>query len=231
VRATPSASPRSSRISKGEQLYLKACTAKIGYLFVLAFPRCCRAPLPPLTHLRSAFCAQRFFPFRILAIHPPQSQQPPPCLRFIIPIVFSARASLTWCAASWVGPRRSSSGRSGQARAPSMTWSRGSSSSSTRTSTAGWCRQSPPSSSYSWRSSAFRSSTSPPLRPPRGRLHPFHGDVRGRSSLHRYLQAFLCPGWDREEQVRDWRLLLPAPSRDVRLLHQRLLQCQVGGLP
>jgi hypothetical protein len=44
------------------------------------------------------------------------------------------------------------------------------------------------------------------------------------------LQAFLLPGRDKEEQARDRRLLFPASAWDVQLLHQRLLQHQVGGL-
>jgi hypothetical protein len=70
----------------------------------------------------------------------------------------------------------------------------------------------------------------PPLHPPRGRLRPLYGDVRGGLPLHRHLQAFLCPGRVGKEQARGRRLLLPAPASDGQLLHQCLLQRQVGGL-
>jgi hypothetical protein len=55
----------------------------------------------------------------------------------------------------------------------------------------------------------------PPLHSPRVGVRPLHGDVRGSSPLRRHLQAFLRPGRVREEQVRHWRLLLPAAAWDV----------------
>jgi hypothetical protein len=163
-----SASPRSPRSPEGEQLYLKACAAGIGYLFALAFSKRRSAPSSPLVLLRS-----------------------PPCLLFAIPAASSTRISSTRCVASWGGPHRSSPGRSGQARAPSTTWSRGSSSSSTRTPPTGWCLRSPPPSSYPWRSSIFSSSTSPPTLYSSWPSSPLHGDVHGGPSLRPHLQAFL----------------------------------------
>jgi hypothetical protein len=108
------------------------------------------------------FCARHFFLLRLLSIRAAAKQQPPPCLCFATPAASSTRSSWTRCAVFWGGPRRSLSGGFGQARFPSTTWPRGSSSSSTPTPCAGWCRQSPPSYSCSWRSSAFSFNTSPP---------------------------------------------------------------------
>jgi hypothetical protein len=131
-------SPRSPWSPRGDQLYLKASAAGIGYLFALAFSRRRSALLSSLAlfaiclllpALSSLPASLQSFPLHL--------QQSPPCLLLAIPTASSVRNSSTQCAASWGGPRRSSPGRSGQARAPSMTWSRGSSSSSSRTSPAG----------------------------------------------------------------------------------------------
>jgi hypothetical protein len=118
---------------KGGTTLLKPCAAGIGYLFALAFSRRCCALSSSLAPLRFALFARCFFPFLLSArSFPSHLRRSPPCLLSAILAASSDKSSLTWCAASLVGPHRNLPGRSGQVRVPSMTWSWGNLSSSTR---------------------------------------------------------------------------------------------------
>jgi hypothetical protein len=169
-------------------------------------------------------------PSRSLVIHPPQSQRPSPCLLFVFPPLPARDTAGLGAPPSGMdhaGARREDPGRQNPPPRPSRGGIRplqlvrhvriGAADLLFLPPSPGGVRPSAP-------------APHPPLRPPRGGLRPLYGYVRGGPSLHRHLQALLRPGRAREEQARGRRLLLPASARDGRLLHQRLLQCQVGGL-